>query len=259
MVIHCQKIGTAQPGQPWLVFLHGLLGSGEDWQALLPFLQDRPVLLVDLPGHGASRWVAADSFATVSQQLHDLLVQQSVTDYWLLGYSLGGRLAMYHACQRDDPGLRGLLVEGGHPGLADVAQREARQQHDAHWAARFRTEPLQQVLPDWYTQPVFADLNKMQREALTERRSHNHGPAVAGMLEATSLSHQPWLVDKLRQLRVPFGYLCGDSDNKFQALAAQYQLPLLSVANAGHNAHQANPADYAARIRWFISHPSKEQ
>ncbi len=258
MTMYCRRVGQPQPGQPWLVMLHGLLGSGEDWQPVLPYLADWPLLLVDLPGHGASRSLPTADFADVSRQLTALLAQQAVTDYWLLGYSLGGRIAMYHACQGDAAGLRGLLVEGGHPGLASAAEREARQRHDADWARRFRYEPLDSVLPDWYQQPVFARLSSAQRDRLIALRRGNHGPAVADMLEATSLSRQPCLVDVLQRLRVPFGYLCGSQDTKFQALAAQHRLPLLSVDHAGHNAHQANPSAYVERIRQFISHPERK-
>lgn len=258
MVMHARCIHQGKSGQPWLVLLHGLLGSGEDWRPLLPFLSDRPVLLVDLPGHGDARHQPAEGFEDVSRQLTALLAEKGVSDYWLLGYSLGGRLAMFHACHGETPGLRGLLVEGGHPGLATADERGARRRHDARWAHRFAHEPLAQVLTDWYRQPVFADLTTAQRQALIQRRSHNDGAAVARMLTATSLARQPNLTASLRRLSVPFGYLCGERDTKFQTLARQAALPLLSVADCGHNAHQANPADYAARIRSLISHPIKE-
>ncbi|STW05654.1 2-succinyl-6-hydroxy-2, 4-cyclohexadiene-1-carboxylate synthase [Klebsiella grimontii] len=39
----------------------------------------------------------------------------NILKYWLVGYSLGGRVAMYFACQPRE-GLCGLVVEGGHPG-----------------------------------------------------------------------------------------------------------------------------------------------
>ncbi|NKI75499.1 2-succinyl-6-hydroxy-2,4-cyclohexadiene-1-carboxylate synthase [Dickeya sp. CFBP 2040] len=256
--MHCRRLGQPQPGKPWLVVLHGLLGSGEDWQPMLPYLADWPLLLVDLPGHGESRSLQVVDFADVSRQLATLLAQHAVTDYWLLGYSLGGRIAMYHACQGSVAGLQGLLVEGGHPGLASAEEREARRQHDADWARRFRHEPLKSVLPDWYRQPVFARLSPAQRESLMVLRSGNHGPAIADMLEATSLSRQPYLIEALHQLQIPFGYLCGSQDTKFQALAAQHRLPLLSVDGAGHNAHQANPSGYAERVRQFISHPERK-
>nr|WP_277985882.1 2-succinyl-6-hydroxy-2,4-cyclohexadiene-1-carboxylate synthase [Pectobacterium zantedeschiae] len=256
----CRKAayGAVAPMQPWLVCLHGLLGSGEDWQPVLPFFRDWPVLLVDLPGHGASQAVATADFSDVSRQLTATLLAQGIERYWLLGYSLGGRIAMYHACEGNHDGMLGLLVEGGHPGLATSEQRTERIHHDARWALRFRQEPLPEVLLDWYQQAVFADVDSVQREQLVARRSNNQGASVAAMLEATSLGRQPFLAERLQYLSIPFVYLCGASDVKFQTLAAQYGLPLLSVARAGHNAHQANPAAYAEQVRSFLLHPVKD-
>lgn len=258
--LSCRKVahGAVVPRQPWLVCLHGLLGSGEDWLPVLPFCRDWPVLLVDLPGHGASRTISATDFADVSRLLSETLREQGITRYWLLGYSLGGRIAMYHACNGQHDGMLGLLVEGGHPGLATPDLRTARIHHDARWAQRFRHEPLPEVLQDWYQQAVFADVDSVQREQLIARRSANHGASVAAMLEATSLGRQPFLADRLRHLSMPFMYLCGASDMKFQTLATQYGLPLLSVAQAGHNAHQANPTAYAERVSAFLLHHVKD-
>lgn len=258
--LSCRKVtqGAVAPSQPWLVCLHGLLGSGEDWLPILPFCRDWPVLLVDLPGHGASRAITVTDFADVSRLLSETLREQGITCYWLLGYSLGGRIAMYHACNGQHDGMLGLLVEGGHPGLATPERCTERLHHDARWAQRFRHEPLPAVLHDWYQQAVFADVDAAQREQLIALRCVNHGASVAAMLEATSLGRQPFLAECLRHLSMPFVYLCGASDVKFQTLATHYSLPLLSVAQAGHNAHQANPTAYAERVRTFLLHPVKD-
>lgn len=253
MTLHCRRVVPAASERPWLVLLHGLLGSGDDWRALCPFLADFPLLLVDLPGHGAAHSRTARDFADVSRQLTSTLQAQGVGRYWLAGYSLGGRIAMYHAAYGDAEGMQGLLAEGGNPGLTEPALRQARLAHDRQWARRLRQEPLAQVLDAWYRQPVFADVTPDERAALVALRCRNHGPSVAAMLEATSLGHQPWLLDALRRRRLPFGYLCGANDGKFQALAAQYALPLLTVPQAGHNAHRANPEAYARQMRAFIS------
>lgn len=41
-----------------------------------------------------------------------LLKEYDINHYWLIGYSLGGRIAMYHACFGETSGLMGLIVEG---------------------------------------------------------------------------------------------------------------------------------------------------
>ncbi|CNH78972.1 acyl-CoA thioester hydrolase YfbB [Yersinia pekkanenii] len=262
MTLACRKLGSHLPSStqqhtgPWVVWLHGLLGSGQDWQPVAELCGDMPSLLVDLPGHGESLSQTTHSFADISHQLTQTLQANGIRQYWLAGYSLGGRIAMYHACYGSHHGLQGLIVEGGNLGLASNELRQARLQHDHQWAQRFRLEPLPQVLADWYQQAVFADLDRQQRKQLVSLRANNHGPAVADMLEATSLGHQPWLLPALQRLTVPYTYLCGDRDHKFQQLAEQYQLPLRILARAGHNAHRANPGAFAAQVQSFLSQSS---
>lgn len=264
MSLHCLRLAPPDvtPETPWLVLLHGLLGRGDDWQALCPLLPEWPILQVDLPGHGASACVCVSDFSEMRQQLALTLRAQDITRYWLIGYSLGGRIAMDFAAFYEEgaaAGLCGLLVEGGNPGLQEDTARQARREHDARWAQRFRRESISVVLSDWYRQGVFADLDDATRQTLVSLRSRNDAVAVADMLEATSLGRQAWLLDAVRRRGLPFGYLCGAQDQKFQAIAQTYRLPLLSVARAGHNAHRANPAGYAQQIRQFITLPDASQ
>ncbi|SUP70918.1 2-succinyl-6-hydroxy-2,4-cyclohexadiene-1-carboxylate synthase [Yersinia kristensenii] len=262
MTLACRKLSphsqssAQQYSGPWLVWLHGLLGSGEDWLPVAQLCGDIPSLLVDLPGHGKSVALTTRGFEDISRQLSETLQANGIREYWLAGYSLGGRIAMFHAGYGNPVGLQGLLVEGGNLGLESDERREARFQQDSQWAERFRHEPLPQVLTDWYQQEVFADLAPQQREQWVAVRANNYGPAVADMLEATSLGHQPWLLPALQQLRVPYTYLCGERDHKFQQLAHQYTLPLRTLARAGHNAHRANPGAFAAQVLSFLSQSS---
>jgi 2-succinyl-6-hydroxy-2,4-cyclohexadiene-1-carboxylate synthase len=257
-VLASQVSGAPAGQRPWLVWLHGLLGSGADWQALLPDFTDFPCLTVDLPGHGASQALNAASLAEVNTLLGATLQQRGIQHYWLIGYSLGGRLASYHATQGGagqpaPAGLCGLIVEAAHPGLAQANQRTERLRHDHGWAQRLRHEPLAPVLADWYQQPVFADLSPAQRTALVARRSANQGARVAMLLEACSLGHQPPLAQALSALALPFAFVCGAHDAKFQALAQQHHFPVHRIDQAGHNAHAANPAAFSATIHHLLN------
>ncbi|WP_016590827.1 alpha/beta fold hydrolase, partial [Yersinia pestis] len=115
-----------QHAGPWLVWLHGLLGSGQDWLPVAQLCGDYPSLLIDLPGHGQSVSLSADGFADISRQLSQTLQANGIREYWLAGYSLGGRIAIYHACYGRHHGLQGLLVEGGNLGLENAELRQAR-------------------------------------------------------------------------------------------------------------------------------------
>ncbi|GBU12252.1 2-succinyl-6-hydroxy-2, 4-cyclohexadiene-1-carboxylate synthase [Enterobacterales bacterium] len=255
MTLSCQRINGHITGKPWLIFLHGLLGRGDDWQPLMPWLSNWPCLLIDLPGHGASADITAAGFADVSQQLSSTLQQQSIHDHWLIGYSLGGRISLYHASHGDTHGLCGVIVEGAHPGLKSLRDRQQRHHHDQLWATRFRFQPMAEVLQRWYRQPVFSDLSDEQRQQLVALRINNNPSTLAAMFTATSLAVQPCLRERLSRLALPVVWLCGSHDSKFITLAQQANFPLRLIANAGHNAHRANPADFARQALALISSP----
>ncbi|TKU20053.1 2-succinyl-6-hydroxy-2,4-cyclohexadiene-1-carboxylate synthase [Citrobacter sp. wls827] len=240
MILHAQA-NTGQVDFPWLVFLHGFSGDCREWQAVGEAFPEFSRLYIDLPGHGGSADISVSGFDDVSDLLRNTLLSYNILNYWLVGYSLGGRVAMMAACQAL-PGLYGLVVEGGHPGLQSENERTQRRLSDGRWAARFRTEPLREVFNDWYQQPVFSSLNVAQREALVDMRSQNNGQMLAAMLEATSLAIQPDLRVQLKTRTFPFYYLCGERDDKFRALAAEISVPNHVIRNAGHNAHRENPA-----------------
>ncbi len=239
MILHA----VAKAGQadlPWLVFLHGFSGDCREWMRVGECFSRHPRLYIDLPGHGGSSAIHARDFNEVCLQLHATLFSYNILRQWLVGYSLGGRIAMYYAC-RHPAGLEGAIVEGGHPGLTHSAAREARWLSDARWAQRFRHEPLAKVFTDWYRQPVFAGLTALQRQALVTLRSENNGAALAAMLEATSLAVQPNLRPALRRCHLPIYSLCGEHDHKFRALGAELAAPCQLINHAGHNAHRENP------------------
>ncbi|MGL5007630.1 MAG: 2-succinyl-6-hydroxy-2,4-cyclohexadiene-1-carboxylate synthase [Plesiomonas sp.] len=251
--LYCQKQGAIEAvenSQPCLVWLHGFLGSSEEWQAIVPHFAEYPNLLVDLPGHGQSSSIRVRSMAQVNQLLINTLKQQGIEHYWLIGYSMGGRIACFHATQFAKPsGLCGLIVEGAHPGLAQEEQCLGRWYHDNRWAERFRRQPLVNVLDEWYRQPVFADLSADMRSAMIAARSQNDPCNLAMMLEGTSLARQPQMSHALQHLSIPFMYLAGSKDVKFQRIAQQYGFPLTVITDAGHNTHRANAAEFIAQVR----------
>ncbi len=207
-------VDNGQPGYPWLVFLHGFSGDRNEWRKVGDVFPAWPRLYLDLPGHGGSADIAVQDFAGVNTLLQSTFNSYNIHKYWLIGYSLGGRVAMNFASQ-PRAGMRGLIVEGGHPGLQDVEARQARRSNDSAWAERFRREPLEQVFADWYQQPVFASLNAAQRESLVALRSRNNGATLAAMLQATSLAAQADLRASLQARDFPFTTCAASATRSF--------------------------------------------
>jgi len=242
---------------PTLVLLHGLLGNRQDWNEVIAGLEGINCLALDLPGHGQNHHVHVVSFEAFNHWLGDTLLTHGIRRYCLLGYSLGGRLALYHA-SRQPSGLEALWLESAHPGLP-ASDRPARLAHDEQWASRFEQEPLKDVLADWYQQPVFADLTERQRSRQIQRRLSNRGPAVANMLRSTSLAHQPLLWPWLENTSLPVSYFSGQRDTKFHALATHLatMAPRLRhiTLEGGHNLHAEQPEKVSEQLSlWYRTH-----
>ncbi len=244
-----------------LVLLHGLLGDANDWQPVIDRLPGHHCIALDLPGHGQHHELRVSDFEQSHQWLCRELASRGIERYLLVGYSLGGRLALYHA-SREPAGLLGLLLENCHPGLP-AGERAARIAHDESWAARFEREPLADVLADWYRQGVFADLDEAARARQIARRLGNDGKAVATMLRATSLGKQPDLASWLAQGGLPVTYVSGKRDHKFHQLAclmaSQHRKINHLELDGGHNLHAHQPEAFARLLAEWVNQQQEEK
>ncbi|SHI21535.1 2-succinyl-6-hydroxy-2,4-cyclohexadiene-1-carboxylate synthase [Ferrimonas marina] len=245
-----------QPECPPLVLLHGFLGSADDWQPVASQLgQHFHCHAIDLPGHGQSRDIQLGPPPAFDEVVQRLLARLSALPaFHLLGYSLGGRIALHLAQQLDQQApqrLLSLTLESAHPGLTEAEQKQQRLTADQQWHDRLQQLPLHKFLEQWYRQGVFADLAPARRQAMIQARRGNDPQALSALYLGTSLGHQ----QDLRTLAStrPLTLLTGERDSKFTALgqawAAQY--PTLNhrvITGAGHNIHATAPQAFAQAL-----------
>ncbi|WP_338739595.1 alpha/beta hydrolase [Haloplanus salilacus] len=99
-------------GEP-LLLIHGSGGSHVVWSAQTPLAADRPVIALDLSGHGESEDVdASPGYETLSAYVDDTLAVARATDArFLCGHSMGGAVVLSLLIERDaDPG--GVVLAG---------------------------------------------------------------------------------------------------------------------------------------------------
>jgi len=98
-------------GGPALALLHGWGLNLRVWDGLAAALCDRfRIIAVDLPGHGRSDWLPErSSLAEQAAQVGET-VGAIATEYSLLGWSLGGQIALQLAAAQRGPRARGSAV-----------------------------------------------------------------------------------------------------------------------------------------------------
>ena len=239
---------------PDIVAVHGFTGCGEDFDVLRPHLPPGSTLIApDLPGHGARQsWRQAGDY---DLSTHLRLITEAIdgrSDCTLLGYSMGGRLALHWALAH--PGsLRKLVLIGASPGLTTPEERAERRLADEALARHIRSQGLDAFYKYWHHQPFFRSLFQLPPERLDPilaRRRRNDPEGLALSLEQAGTGALPSLWPRLREIRCPVDLVAGEGDPKFALLARQMAefMPrsrVSIIADAGHAAHLEQPADVA--------------
>jgi 2-succinyl-6-hydroxy-2,4-cyclohexadiene-1-carboxylate synthase len=255
--LHYQTAGA--PHQPPLCFVHGFMGSSEDWCPLIGGMDEQAFCLgVDLPGHGHSLDCPAHVYSMegATQALADVLDAAGIHRCTLVGYSMGGRVALYFALFHPER-VRRLVLESASPGLPTEAERAERRALDEQRAQRIE-ENLGAFLDDWYRQPLFASLERHGLvEEMVRRRRANDPDGLARALRGLSPGAQPSLWNRLPDLSVPTLVLTGARDDKYRAVTERTadRLPdarRAVVPGAGHNVHAERPQAFLAQLGRFL-------
>ncbi len=123
---------TYGDGYP-LIILHGLFGSSENWQTLSRgWAKCYRVLALDLRNHGHSPHSAAFNYRVMSDDVAELMDRLNLPSAYVLGHSLGGKVAMQLAL--DAPGRVDKLV------VVDIAPKPYAPQHQAIFDALFAVD-----------------------------------------------------------------------------------------------------------------------
>jgi 2-succinyl-6-hydroxy-2,4-cyclohexadiene-1-carboxylate synthase len=226
-----------------LVLLHGFTQTGRSWQAIGHALAGRyRSAAPDLPGHGDFAERRPASFAACDAYLRALT---DGGEFTLVGYSMGGRVAL-HAALSLGAHVRRLVLIGASPGLADAGERAARAADDAALADRIEAIGLDAFVREWAEQPLFTGVPRGVAEMMDADRRRNTPSGLAAALRGLGTGVMPPLWDRLPELATRVELVVGERDEKFRDVAARMaeRLPdghVHVVAGAGHAVHLEAP------------------
>jgi len=252
---------SGDPGRPEILLLHGFMGSTSDWRGVIAALEgEHRCLAVDLPGHGSSLGLPPDAYTVEgsARALLDLLDGLGIERPVIVGYSMGGRLALYLALRHPER-CSGLFLESASPGIEDPAERLARRRADEERAGRLESGDLASFLEDWYRQPLFASLARREEilDQTIEARLRNDPVELARSLRGMGAGRGPSLWGELAALRMPALAVAGELDERYVEISARMaavspRVRAAVVPGAGHNVRLENPEAYLASLKRLL-------
>ena len=257
------SIQAGDKSNPPVLFLHGFLGSSQDWSDVITFFSDEHwCLAVDLPGHGKTVVNGSEEAYQMENCANGLIHFLDSLDTGkcdIVAYSMGGRLALYMAINFPDRFDR-VVLESASPGFKTKQERQDRRVHDNMLAERLETGSLKQFLKEWYDQPLFASLrqDKKRFARLLINRTNNNKSGLATSLRMMGAGVQPSLWGQLHKIQARLLLIVGEKDDKFKRIAAEMapkcpRASICIVQGAGHNVHWEKPEEYARTVKGFLS------
>jgi 2-succinyl-6-hydroxy-2,4-cyclohexadiene-1-carboxylate synthase len=226
-----------QAGSMEIWCLHGAVGLAADWRETALKLAEHMISTraLDLWRFLEPGPLSLSGFA------HSLNVEAGEetfrgTGRALMGYSMGGRLALHALLEERQPWQASIIISA-HPGLEDSSDQAARQTADAQWASRAFGGHWPDFLAEWNAQAILGGAPIRSSEdsgRLISRRRE-----VAQSFLDWSLGQQRPLWDRLGEISIPVLWIAGENDPKFLELArrAASLIPHATLAiapGAGH-------------------------
>ena len=247
-----------------VLLLHGFTGHGGSWAEAGPTFAAAGfrALAPDLLGHGRSP-APSDStryeMASSASDLASLLDESTESAVHLLGYSMGGRIALFFALTYPER-TRTLTIVSASPGIASVAERAERRGRDNALADHIEQDGIVAFVDYWESLPMWKsqrrNLSTEQRRQLREQRLQNRPSGMANSLRGMGTGAQPDLHPDLPSLSVPTLLVVGAEDGKFVTVNRQMaqRIPKARVVifpETGHAVHLERPRAFANTVLNF--------
>ncbi len=254
---------SGNPDNPTLLFLHGFMGNSRDWLPVAQYFKnDYYCIMPDLPGHGKNLRLAMDDvlgYHSLAKGLLGLIEHIHTDQVFLIGYSMGGRLALYFAIHHAKQVQR-LILESTHPGLLDQQARVQRAQVDEQRANQIQAYGIKSFVDHWYQMDLFRSMQQQPDmfAAMKLTRMENTARWMAKVIRELSPGLQPALWNRLNEVSMATLLISGAQDAKYthimQKIAGKIpQARVNVIPNVGHSTHFEAPKIFFTRVTNFLA------
>ncbi|MBF2609606.1 2-succinyl-6-hydroxy-2,4-cyclohexadiene-1-carboxylate synthase [Listeria welshimeri] len=261
---------TVNGEKPVLLMLHGFTGSNKTFQESITHLEEHfSIVAPDLLGHGKTDSpdeIARYSIERIVDDLVTILQELKIMQCFVLGYSMGGRVATAFASAHPEM-VRGLILVSSSPGLAQKDLQKSRVQADNRLADMLESEGIRSFVDYWEklalfdSQEVLSD--ELKKRIRLERLAQNPN-GLAMSLRGMGTGKQPSYWNHLADFTFPVLLMTGSLDEKFEKIAQEMQQLIpnsthVTVQNAGHAVYLEQPNIFLSQLTNWLEVILKEE
>ena len=226
-----------------VLFIPGFMQRGDAWRPVAELLPERyPSTMLDHSEH------------SFESRLGE--IAEAGAGGVLVGYSLGGRLAL-RAALRSPGSFSAVVTVGATAGIEEGPLRVARAEADERLASWIETASMEDVVSLWERQPMFADQSDALVEAQRSGRLSHDQRSLALLLRTAGQGALEPVWHELRALELPLLAIAGARDDGYTRAAKRIASTapngrLAIVEEAGHAPQLQQPDEVARLISEFL-------
>jgi 2-succinyl-6-hydroxy-2,4-cyclohexadiene-1-carboxylate synthase len=226
-----------------VLFIPGFMQRGDAWRPVAELLPERyPSVLLDHSENSFEGRLAE--------------IRAAGGGRLLVGYSLGGRLAL-RAALRDPSHYLGVVTVGATAGIDEPSLRSVRAEADERLAAWIEAAPIEDVVGVWERQPLFADQSEKLIEEQRPGRLAQHPEDLAMLMRTAGQGVLEPVWHELVYFELPLLAIAGSRDEGYVRAAKRIADTALHgraeiVEGAGHAAHLQRPDEVAGLLEALL-------
>jgi 2-succinyl-6-hydroxy-2,4-cyclohexadiene-1-carboxylate synthase len=236
--------GIIRAVQGNVTFVPGFMQRGEAWQPVAAGLPER------------YRSTCLDFGTWTFDERVEEIMQATEPGDALVGYSMGGRLAL-HAALREPDRFGALVLVGVSAGIEDHGEREDRRRSDESLAEWMERRSIEEVVDRWERQPVFETQPDPLRAWQRPGRLTHEPRLLAQLLRTAGQGALEPVWHRLKDLHCPVLLTAGEQDRRYASAARRMagelrEAKVRLLPDAGHAPQLEAPREFTTLLVEFL-------
>jgi 2-succinyl-6-hydroxy-2,4-cyclohexadiene-1-carboxylate synthase len=205
--VHAASNCVAMPTP--VVLLHGFAATARHWDRVIAALPDGRFAPVAL--------TLTDAEPLTPDGVTELVAASAAGHFTLVGYSMGGRLAL-HAALAIPERISQLVLISTSAGIEDARERAARKAADDELATEIEQGSIASFVVRWRALPLFAHDPDWIVEEVADDERRCDPVELAAMLRGLGVGAMDPMWDRLAELAMPVAILSGELDVAYESV-----------------------------------------